>query len=76
MYKPHPSVYRLAVERLGIEATAIAFSSSNAWDAYGASAFGMRVIWCNRYQQKPERLPGRPDYVVSSLSEIVPLVSS
>ncbi|MBA3326404.1 MAG: hypothetical protein H0T41_14440 [Rhodobacteraceae bacterium] len=25
---------------------------------YGASAFGMRVVWCNRYGQQPERLPG------------------
>ena len=75
MYKPHPSVYRLAVERLGIDAKALAFCSSNAWDAYGASAFGMRVIWCNRYHQKPEHLPGSPDYIVSSLSEIAGLVN-
>jgi 2-haloacid dehalogenase len=74
VYKPHPRVYGLAVDRLGVPASAIAFSSSNAWDAYGASSFGMRVIWCNRYQQRPEHLPGRPDHIVSSLSEIVPLV--
>jgi 2-haloacid dehalogenase len=75
VYKPHQSVYRLAVERLGVEAKAIAFCSSNAWDAHGASAFGMRVVWCDRYRQQPERLPGRPDYVVSSLTEIVALVN-
>src|SRR5215467_237982 len=34
IYKPHPKVYQLAVDRLGIPATAIAFQSSNAWDAY------------------------------------------
>jgi 2-haloacid dehalogenase len=70
VYKPHPSVYRLAVGRLGIPAAAIAFSSSNGWDAYGASAFGMRVVWCNRYGQKPERLPGTPDRVIRSLAEL------
>ena len=75
VYKPHPSVYRLAVERLGVEADAIAFVSSNAWDAHGAAAFGMRVIWCNRYRQKGEYLPGRPDCAVSSLNEIVALVN-
>jgi 2-haloacid dehalogenase len=74
VYKTHPNVYRLAVERLGVPADAIAFSSSNAWDAYAASAFGMRVLWCNRYQQRAENLPGRPDRIVMSLSEIVPLV--
>jgi 2-haloacid dehalogenase len=75
-YKPHPSVYRLAVERLGIAANAIAFSSSNAWDAYAASAFGMRVVWCNRYGQKPERLPGNPDREIRSLEELPWLVGA
>jgi 2-haloacid dehalogenase len=74
VYKPHPSVYRLAVERLGIPADAIVFSSSNAWDAYAASAFGMRVVWCNRYGQRAERLPGKPDHVIASLAELPPIV--
>jgi 2-haloacid dehalogenase len=39
VYKPHPRVYQLAVDRLGIPASAISFQSSNAWDAYAASAF-------------------------------------
>jgi 2-haloacid dehalogenase len=69
VYKPHPKVYQLAVERLGIEPQQIWFQSSNAWDAWAASAFGMRVVWCNRYGQRPERLPGRPDYEVRSLLE-------
>src|SRR5262249_14725028 len=39
VYKPHPSVYRLACERLGLAAGGIAFISSNAWDAHAAAAF-------------------------------------
>lgn len=76
VYKPHPKVYQLAVERLGLPADAIAFQSSNAWDAYAAAAFGMQVVWCNRYGQRPERLPGRPQREVSSLSELPPLVGA
>src|SRR4051794_9228244 len=45
VFKPHPSVYQLALDRLGVPAAAIAFQSSNGWDAYAASAFGMRVVW-------------------------------
>lgn len=67
VYKPHPSVYRLAVDRLGMPASAIAFQSSNAWDAHAAAAFGMRVVWCNRYDQRRERLPGKPDREIRSL---------
>lgn len=74
VFKPHPRVYQLAVDRLGIGASAISFQSSNAWDAYAASAFGMRVVWCNRYGQRPEILPGRPDREVKSLSELPLLI--
>jgi 2-haloacid dehalogenase len=74
IYKPHPRVYQLAVDRLGLEAGAIAFQSSNAWDAYAASAFGMRVVWCNRYDQCPERLPGKPDHEIRSLAELPALL--
>lgn len=75
VFKPHPRVYQLACDRLGIGAGNIAFASSNAWDAYAASAFGMRVVWCNRYGQRPERLPGQPDHEVRSLAELAVLVS-
>ena len=74
VYKTHPKVYRLAVDRLGLPAAAIAFQSSNAWDAWAASAFGMRVVWCNRYGQRRERLPGEPDREIRSLSELPALL--
>ena len=75
-YKPHPKVYQRAVDRLGIRPDQICFQSSNAWDAYAASAFGMRVVWCNRYGQRPERLPGTPDAVIRSLSELPSLLTT
>ena len=76
VYKPHPKVYQLAVDRLRVESGAISFQSSNAWDAYAASGFGMRVVWCNRYGQRRERLPGRPDREVKSLAELPALVGA
>jgi 2-haloacid dehalogenase len=76
VYKPHPKVYQLAVDRLAAPAETIAFQSSNAWDAYAASAFGMRVVWCNRYGQQRERLPGAPDRSVRSLAELPSLVGA
>lgn len=76
IYKPHPKVYRFAADRLGAEPAAISFQSSNAWDAYAASAFGMRVIWCNRYGQRAERLPGKPDREIATLAELPALVGA
>jgi 2-haloacid dehalogenase len=69
-FKPHPKVYQLAVDRLGVPARAISFQSSNGWDAHAASSFGMRVVWCNRTGQHRERLPGAPDRTVTSLAEL------
>ena len=76
VYKPYPAVYQLAVDRLGVPKKAISFQSANAWDAYAASAFGMQVVWCNRYNHRPERLPGKPDCVVRSLAELPALVGA
>lgn len=70
VFKPHPSVYRLASDRLKLAPEAICFLSSNGWDAYAAKAFGFRVVWCNRYGQVPERLPATPDAVMSSMSAL------
>ena len=76
VHKPHPKVYQLAVDRLSVPAAAIAFQSSNSWDAHAASAFGMQVVWCNRYGQGRERLPGAPDREVKSLVELPALVGA
>ena len=76
VYKPHPKVYQLAVDRLGVPASAIVYQSSNAWDAYAASAFGMQVVWCNRYGQRREHLPGFPDREIKSLAELPALVGA
>jgi len=69
-FKTHPSVYRSALDGLGVTAQEVSFQSSNAWDAHAASAFGMRVVWCNRYGQRRERLPGTPDREIRTLAEL------
>ena len=74
IYKPHPSVYQLAVDRLGVPAAAVSFQSSNAWDANGAAAFGFRVAWCNRFGQGPERVPEVPDAEITTLAALPALL--
>jgi 2-haloacid dehalogenase len=76
VYKPHPSVYQLAVDRLGLRSNEICFVSSNGWDAYSAKAFGFHVVWCNRFGQVPERIPETPDAEVRTLSELTRLIDS
>jgi 2-haloacid dehalogenase len=76
VFKPHPGVYALAPERLGIPSESICFLSSNSWDAYSAKAFGFRVLWCNRFGQAPERIPATPDGEIRDLSELPALVTA
>ena len=75
IFKPDPTVYQLAVDRLGVTAAEIVFMSSNAWDAVGATAFGLRVAWINRFAQRSERLPFQPDFEIKTLDELPALLS-
>jgi len=74
IYKPHVSVYQLAVDRLDLTPERIAFMSSNSWDAVGAASFGFRVAWCNRFGQGREHLPAQPDVEIKTLAELPPLL--
>lgn len=74
VYKPHPSVYQLASDRLQIAPEKICFLSSNSWDAFSAKAFGFRVLWCNRFGQVPERIPTAPDGEMTDLSGLPELL--
>jgi 2-haloacid dehalogenase len=74
VFKPHPRVYQLAVDRLKVEAPRICFMSSNAWDAAAASHFGFAVAWVNRFGKERERIPAQPAAVIKDLSELPPLL--
>lgn len=68
VYKPDRRVYRLAVEALSVPSQDILFVSSNGWDAAGAKAFGLPVMWVNRSDAPAERLGFSPDWVVEDLA--------
>ena len=74
VYKPHPSVYQMAVGGLGVDAGRICFMSSNAWDAAAGANFGYRVVWVNRFGQPQERIPGEPEHEVKTLEALPPLL--
>mgnify|MGYP000108997271 FL=1 len=74
VYKPHPSVYQMAVDGLGVDAGRIYFMSSNAWDAAAGANFGYRVVWVNRFGQPQERIPGEPEHEIKTLEALPPLL--
>jgi len=74
VYKPHPSVYELAVKAFALPAERILFVSSNPWDAAGAKTFGFPVAWVNRAAAPFERLGVTPDLVVADLAAVAQAV--
>lgn len=53
-YKPDTRVYAYAGKVVNAAREAVAFHSSNAWDAAGAASFGWHTFWVNRARQVPE----------------------
>jgi 2-haloacid dehalogenase len=74
VYKPHPKVYQLAVDRLGLPVDRIGFVSANGWDASGAKAFGFTTFWINRLALPVERHAPEPDYIVAQLGDVAAIV--
>lgn len=75
IFKPAPAVYDLVGARFGCTPGEVLFVSSNGWDAGAAAGYGFQTAWVNRAGQPMERLPWRPDTVLSDLSGIPDLAS-
>ena len=75
IFKPDPSVYQLACDRLGLERDRICFVSSNGWDVAGAATFGFQTVWLNRFNQERDWLPGEPRLILRGLDALPALVT-
>ena len=69
-FKPHPSVYQLAVEATGFGADRIGFVTANGWDAAGAGAFGLRVAWLRPDSNASLPAVGAPEPIVATWPQI------
>ena len=76
VFKPHPSVYQLAVDELDAQPAQVCFVSANGWDAAGAAAFGFRAVWIDRAGAPAETLPFRPAAQIRGLGELAGLLPS
>ena len=70
-FKPHPSVYQLAVDATGLTAKRIGFVTANGWDAAGASAFGFQVAWLRPAPTASLPAVGAPEPILATWPEIV-----
>lgn len=70
-YKTHPDAYRLGVQAVKKPAGQILFVSCNGWDALGATWFGYRTLWVNRYRLPFEDLGTQPTRIGASLDDVL-----
>jgi 2-haloacid dehalogenase len=71
IYKPDQRVYQLAVDRTGVtQPSEICFVSANPWDAQAGAHFGYQVARINRFGLADDNIPGQPDILLDSLSDL------
>jgi len=77
IYKPDPSVYHVAVTKLGLESPKqVCFLSANAFDAVGAANVGFQSVWINRKTSPEEQLPPKITAQIPSLQDLGKLLYS
>ena len=74
IYKPHPKVYDLPIEKYKIKKNEVAFLSANTWDVSGAGNYGYQSIWVNRNNNIFDNLDYKPDNQIKNLSELINLI--
>ncbi|MBO0345264.1 haloacid dehalogenase type II [Roseibium limicola] len=73
-YKTDERVYEMATTHFRIYPEAVSFQSSNRWDIAGATAFGFRTVWMNRYNMPDEYPDLSPAAVLADLNGLTALV--
>lgn len=76
IFKPADAVYDLVSARFACANDEVLFVSSNGWDAACASAYGFTTVWVNRANEPIDRLPGKPDHILSDLTNIPKLAGA
>lgn len=71
VFKPHVSVYDLVGKEFATKPEQVLFVSSNGWDAAAAAGYGFETVWANRGGDPMDRLPYKPNHVVSDLTGIL-----
>jgi len=74
-YKPHPAMFRQALERLGVEPQHVLHvGDSDVDDVSGAKAAGMQVAWVNRNGRRRRAGVPEPDFEIADLRQLPALL--
>jgi 2-haloacid dehalogenase len=73
-YKPHPSIYALPREALGLTADQMLHIAGSATDVMGAKSAGLRCVWSNREHDRLLDTRLAPDHEVEDLRGLLRIV--
>jgi 2-haloacid dehalogenase len=71
LFKPHPKVYQMAAEKLGVQQNDLRLVAAHNWDTTGAIRAGCRAAFVARPGMVLGDLDERPDIVGSIMTEVV-----
>lgn len=71
IFKPNQKVYNMVLDKFSIQVDEVAFFSSNGWDIMGATKFGFRTFWINRFNKTSEESKFKPFAILENLSYIL-----
>ena len=74
VYKPHPRVYNIPIEKYQIQKNEVAYLSANTWDVSAGGNYGFNPVWVNRNNSIFDKLDYVPKYQIENLSKLIDIV--
>ena len=74
VYKPHPKVYNIPVEKYQIQRNEVAYLSANTFDVSGSGNYGFNPVWVNRNNSVFDNLDYVPKYQVENLGKLLDIL--
>ena len=74
VYKPHPRVYNIPIEKYQIQKNEVAYLSANTWDVSAGGNYGFNPVWVNRKNSIFDKLDYVPKYQIENLSKLIDIL--
>jgi len=71
VYKPHPAIYALPLEKLGVAREQVLHVAGSANDVAGAKLAGLQCAWSNRNGEPMLQPDVKADYEMRSLADLL-----
>ena len=74
VYKPHPKVYNIPIEKYQIQKNEVAYLSANTWDVSAGGNYGFNPVWVNRSNSVFDKLDYVPKYQIENLTKLIDIL--